>query len=282
MRYRLRAGEPLSFRSIALGTYARGVPGAVPSPFRVPGLVLSGTVQVRSVDAAGRARVSVVARPSVGDPRGAPESIVRDLRAEMAAIGELRPELTFDARGRCLNFAMELPADLPAAAARTALTLRGQIPVMLTAHLPEEPVGVGARWERLRTVRRPEFLAHERVEIELVERDGDTFILSLRAEMAEPSRDVARGERHVRVLSAQRSLTGHGVGRLDTLRAETKGSGTKKTRQHRLPEGPEEEAMTHIETHMIIKPFAKGSVAPPAVSPGAPNQGPGGRAPEVP
>ena len=254
LRYRWTAGERYQLQAKTEMSFTMGPAAAEATPRRLPDFVVTGGLEILSVDSTGVATVAVSLRISAGEVEGVDPEFVREIDARYGAIGELPAKLTIDPRGRCVVLEMRQPEGLGEQAAEMVTGQPHQLPVMFAAYVPEEPVGEGARWERLRTVPHSDFVAPERVLLELKKRQGSDVVIEQKSVLVEPAREKERGGRRVRVIEGRRISAGVGVGRLDSLKLAVGTSATRRVREQTLPEGKATERAIQMTTRFVVTP----------------------------
>ena len=123
---------------------------AIP-PMNLPGMNFGMIMKVDKVDANGDSHVTfgytgadVVASPEV------PEPMVEAMRSQLQGLLDYKGKIVVSDQGQTKQFQVELPKNLDAASRQTLDGMLEQLTTSLqqmSAPLPNEPVGVGAKWQ---------------------------------------------------------------------------------------------------------------------------------------
>ncbi len=144
-------------------------------------------------------------------------AVARSLRASFPLLADVRGYLLFDERGVVREGDFDVPAALERSRELKGVLdgLREAFP-QLTVPLPEEPVGVGARWSVATTVRRPDGTSIDQTKRYTLEaREGDE--LTLRFEITQTAGPQATRGAGVRLESLAATGEGRVRVRLDEM-----------------------------------------------------------------
>lgn len=110
----------------------------------------------------------------------APE-VLKQVDAAFAKIAGLKGHAVVDARGTSRDVQMEIPPDLDPAAGQMMETMRQNIQ-QFSNPLPEEPVGIGAKWDTEQRIPTNAMLVKQTTHSTLTARDGNKFTVKLELE----------------------------------------------------------------------------------------------------
>ncbi|MFZ1864075.1 MAG: hypothetical protein WAU39_07645 [Polyangiales bacterium] len=235
LRYYIPAGTTTSstttFRAATLATSTEETALSV-----MPGLrldIVSGPAEL--TDHGVKLKVDVVRSEAIV-PTGFDEDMAQKLRATAAVAEQIGGWIEIDDRGRTL--AVELNdqakrADLPIRLLRMIVNTRE---TLTRVRLPEEKVGLGARWEARQVITAYGFKIDEVSTYTLVDRAGDELMLNVTVEQTAPPQVIEFPDESI-VVSVE-SLTGHAQGQiilnLNALESDASASGK-------------------VEDHLIVK-----------------------------
>jgi hypothetical protein len=103
----------------------------------------------------------------------------RAIERQLATLNGLSGEMTLTARGAVVDSKLDIPPDLDPALAQTVDQLRDQLGVLSPA-LPQEVVGVGARWRGMSQLELNGIEARQVAEYHLEKRNATTIELGVR------------------------------------------------------------------------------------------------------
>lgn len=202
----------------------------------LPGLrldVVSGPAEL--TDRGVEFRVDVVKSEAIVPDRF-DEEMAQKLRASAAVAEKIGGSVEIDNRGRVLSASFNdqtKRADLPVRLLRMIVNTRE---TLNRVRLPEEKVGLGARWESRQTIRAYGFNIDQVSTYTLVDRAGDEAMLDVTVEQNARPQTIEFPDENI-VISVE-SLTGHVEGQiilnLDALESDASASGK-------------------VEDHLIVK-----------------------------
>jgi hypothetical protein len=231
LRYRIPTGTTTSstttFRAATLATDAGDAALSV-----LPGLrldVVSGPAEL--TDRGVKLKVDVVRSEAIV-PDGFDEDLAQKLRASAAVADKIGGWVEIDDRGRMLagEFNDQTKrADLPVRLLRMIVNTRE---TLTRVRLPEEKVGVGARWESRQVIKAYGFNIDEVSTYTLVDRAGDELMLNVTVEQTARPQLIEFPDEDI-VISVE-SLTGHAEGQiilnLGALESDASASGRAEDR----------------------------------------------------
>lgn len=119
--------------------------------------------------------VEVVSTPQT------PEMVVTKVKESVEPLTQYRAVMRMDERGAVLGGTVEIPRDLPAMVHQTMQQMTESLG-QLAAPLPEEPVGVGARWTAVHEIQQNGMKMRQTGHYSLLEREGDRLQLEVTIE----------------------------------------------------------------------------------------------------
>ncbi|MCB9763707.1 MAG: hypothetical protein H6739_28315 [Alphaproteobacteria bacterium] len=151
--------------------------GGMTMPMMMPVMVMDMDIEVTEVDEAGDIHYNAaVSRFVVEDKEGAMEGLAAQLEAEMQGMVGLRGDMVVSNTGEARSAGFTAPPDAPDTVKQQLQSIN-QNANNMAVPLPEEPVGVGARWEVLKRTSSNGMEVVERSEIHLASREGDAVTL---------------------------------------------------------------------------------------------------------
>jgi hypothetical protein len=249
LRYRIAAGTTTSstttFRAATLAAGASDVALSV-----LPGLrldVVSGPAEL--TDRGVKLRVDVVRSEAIV-PEGFDADMAQKLRASAAVADKIGGWIEIDDRGHMLagQFNDQTKrADLPVRLLRMIVNTRE---TLTRVRLPEEKVGIGARWESRQVIKAYGFNIDEVSTYTLVDRAGDELMLNVIVEQNATPQVIEFPEEGI-IISVE-SLTGHAEGQiiLDLRALESDASATGKAEDRLIVKTSE-----GTETIQVIEEF---------------------------
>ncbi|MGD8317974.1 MAG: DUF6263 family protein [Myxococcales bacterium] len=242
LRYHIPAGttttSTTTFRSATLAASADEVGLSV-----LPGLrldVVSGPAE--PTERGVKLEVDVVRSEAIV-PEGFDADLAQELEASAAVADKIGGWLEIDDRGRMLagRFNDQTKrADLPIRLLRMIVNTRE---TLTRVRLPEEKVGLGARWESRRVIDAYGFHINQVTTYTLVDRAGDELMLNVSADQNAPAQTIEFPDEGMVIFVE--SLKGHAQGQiilnLSALESDASASG-------------------QVEDHLIVK-TAEGSEA---------------------
>lgn len=112
----------------------------------LPTMIMTMQVTVSEVDQAGNAHYDLALGDIGVEPGNAKPEVVKAVRRSLAKMKGFKGHATVDPRNFTLEGAFEIPPDVDAST-KQMLDGMSQSITQLSSPLPEEPVGVGARWK---------------------------------------------------------------------------------------------------------------------------------------
>ncbi|HEX4417743.1 MAG TPA: energy transducer TonB [Kofleriaceae bacterium] len=178
LRLVLHKGDKRTLVMLSQATRARGTKGK-PGPTEPrPGMRIEVGLEVTDVAASGDAGVDLVYRKveSIAVPGAAPSAAPSavpgaDTPAGVAEMAGTKGHFTITARGRIKDFDLIVPPDATPQLRQMIDATRSTLP-QLSDELPDQPVGVGAVWEAVRTITASELTVDVTTTRELTTVDG--------------------------------------------------------------------------------------------------------------
>jgi hypothetical protein len=251
LRYHIPAGttttSTTTFRTATLAASTDEVELSV-----LPGLrmdVVSGPAEL--TDRGVRLKVDVVRSEAIV-PEGFDEDMAQRLRATAAVADKIGGWIEIDDRGRMLagQFNDQTKrADLPIRLLRMIVNTRE---ILTRVRLPEEKVGLGARWESRRVIKAYGFNIDQVTTYTLVDRAGRELMLNVAVEQEAPPQTIEFPDEGI-VISVE-SLTGHAEGQiiLDLSALESDASASGKVEDHLIVKTSEgTEAVQVVEEFQV-------------------------------
>ncbi len=153
----------------------------------VPQLALTARIIVAEVKPTGTARLLMVSgRPSITNKSELPAAYVAQLDQALQTLGGIRGETVVDDHGHVVRSKLNTTQFKSAALRQTIESLQGPLSRM-AAPFPQEPVGLGAKWEVTAMVKEQGMQMKQTVTHELVELDGDRGRLRVSVKQTAPS-----------------------------------------------------------------------------------------------
>jgi TPR repeat protein len=188
LRFRFNAG---SIHKMVMTMTMRmlGVQGRA---MQMPGIRVAMVVEVLEANE-DRARIywSIPNDPDLVGTEGAPPELVAKLREDLRVMSSYRGESTVTSLGVTVEMQLEVDTENPGL--EQFLEAMRQSMRQLTAPLPEEPVGVGARWKTLQRLTGPVTL-YQLTSFELLQRTGSSVTLGMKMEQLTPKQTMVLPE----------------------------------------------------------------------------------------
>jgi hypothetical protein len=144
----------------------------------LPTMVMTMQVSVSEVDKAGNAHYDLVLGDLAVEPGNAKPEVVKSLRRSLAKMKGFKGHATVDPRNFTLEGAFEIPPDVDASI-KQMLDGMSQSITQLSSPLPEEPVGIGARWKAASTLSANGISVLQTAVYTLTKIDGDHIAFSV-------------------------------------------------------------------------------------------------------
>ncbi|MBK8169682.1 MAG: hypothetical protein IPK60_04995 [Sandaracinaceae bacterium] len=170
LRYRFTAGNVARSQLEMHMTMALSIEGQeLPMP-SLPASRIGVKIEILTVDPQGNAHVGyTIESMQIVDPDQHDPNVVAAIQDQYTRLEHIAGSMDVDTRGVCTNTQFNLPADADEAIRMILDDMRKSMP-QITTVLPEEPVGLGARWE-----------AHAKVNLRGIDVDQvSTFVLNER------------------------------------------------------------------------------------------------------
>lgn len=213
LRYRLTPGaeETMVMRTnMTIETKTNDIPAPV---VEYPTVAMSLRLRVLDANAPDQARYEFsLESVAVDDAPGREPELVATLRQHFQDLAGMTGSASIDARGFNWNARMEHPRGRDTTPAiRQMIDSAAQGMERMSAPLPEEPVGQGARWELRQTIEQNGVTLQQRTLFELRELDGQRGVLATQI--------TQRADRQ------PMSITGMPAGAAELLSLDSTGSG---------------------------------------------------------
>ncbi|HSN84380.1 MAG TPA: hypothetical protein VLS88_17500 [Polyangiales bacterium] len=216
----------------------------------LPGLrldVVSGPAE--PTDRGVKLQVDVVRSEAIV-PDGFDEALAQKLRASAAVADKIGGWVEIDDRGRVLDASFNdqtKRADLPVRLLRMIVNTRE---TLTRVRLPEEKVGLGARWESHRVITAYGFEIEQVSTYTLVDRAGNEIMLNVSVQQMARPQTIEFPDEGISV--AVESLTGHAEGQiiLDLNALESDASASGQVEDHLMVKTPE-----GTETIQVIEEY---------------------------
>lgn len=178
LRYRLTEGarEALVMRTnLIIDTTTDGTPAPT---IEYPPVVMNLRLHIASKPSDSEARYTfALASVDVEDAPGVLPEVLETMRQHFRAVTGMTGSAHVDTRGFNWDARMDLPPDMTPAV-QQMMDSAAQNMDQVSAPLPEEPVGQGARWELRQTIEQNGVTLQQTTLFELIELDGTRGILT--------------------------------------------------------------------------------------------------------
>ncbi|WP_152629951.1 hypothetical protein [Haliangium ochraceum] len=254
LRYRLREGaeERLIMRmNLAIQTATNGVP--VPE-VETPAVSMDMQLRVAETSDDEQARYDfALSAIEVEETPGVLPEVAAAMRERFQNVAGLTGSARVDSRGFNWDARMNLPEQL-APEVRQLMLSAAQSMDQVSAPLPEEAVGEGARWSLTQTIEQNEVTLEQVTHFELIELDGDRGVLTTRI-----SQRAGAQAMHIQDMPAGTaellSLESNGSGRIyfDLGRLVPRSSLDMRSDYGLRVTPGDGEAVQHIDTHVDMR-----------------------------
>jgi hypothetical protein len=178
LRYRLTEGarEALVMRTnLTIDTTTDGMPTPT---VEYPPVVMNLRLHIASKPSASQARYTFALEAvDVEDAPGVRPEVLESMRQHFREVTGMTGSAHVDTRGFNWDARMDLPRDMTPAI-QQMMDSASQSMDQVSAPLPEEPVGQGARWELQQTIEQNGVTLQQTTRFELIELDGTRGILA--------------------------------------------------------------------------------------------------------
>jgi len=261
LRYKVPAGFKTSGAvSLAMGLSMNMGGMALPA-MDLPGMKMMFDVAVTGVTPAGDVTYDLAFTDMTTEAApGLDPSVAAMIQGSAAAIKEVKGTATISNRGLVRSTTFDLSKMSDPNLKQALQQVSGQLEGMAVP-LPEEAVGVGARWEARQAVNAGGMATYVRTEYELVSVTGTTVQLRLKAETMAPPQAVTNAmlppDTQVQVEKLTGTNTGTSTLRLDALVPTSETSGTTNTTMSLTMAGQSQQMGMDIKMKASIGPIKK-------------------------
>ena len=193
--------------------------GGMQMPMNMPAMKLSADVAVTGVAPTGDITYDLVFSDMTLDPTGVDPSVAAAMQGVMPSMKGMKGTAVVTARGVQKSLNMDTSTVNPA--------LQQQMQAMssslenMSLPFPEEPIGVGAKWEVKQALAAGGMRQFQKISVELTAVDGNTITLGLKTEQTAPPQPVNNPQLPPGATMQLVTLTGTGTGttkiKLDSL-----------------------------------------------------------------
>ncbi len=188
-----------------------------------------------------------------------PPEAVRAMNTQLGHLAGVTGSITLDTRGRVLGSSVNTPPTLPPQLAQQLESMSNQVGQMAPP-MPEEPVGVGARWSAVSTVRASGVSIQQTATMELVERSGDR--VRIRSSIVQrlaggPQRVPGPAGVTVRITSIQTTGTAELRMRMSSLAIRSTGTVESDIRSEATVGGRTQRSDIHMRMEISLGPPAR-------------------------
>jgi len=213
LRYRLAAGSThqlvMTLRmSLGVEIDGRGAPVQ-----RAPAMRMVFDCKVTEADPAGaRFDFGLADPPELFETEGIPPAVLEPMKKSLASLSAIRGHVAMTSRGVVKEANIQVGPGLDKSAEQMVQSMR-QSMEQTSVPLPEEPVGVGARWKMLHRVQAGGVIVYQVAEFKFIRFEGPVATLAVVFEQFAPRQEMAlaAGAGARAVLT---SMQGHGEGHL--------------------------------------------------------------------
>lgn len=150
-----------------------------PAP-KTPPIIMEAEGKIHDVSPTGEADYSLtITRADVQDDPAAPPAVVGAIRSNLKGLEGLSNSATITDRGFVKNAQVSIPPTVPPEIRQVMEGMQQSLSQM-TRPLPEEPIGVGARWEVEYLVSQNIMTVKQTAEVTLTALEGDVLTLSVK------------------------------------------------------------------------------------------------------
>ncbi len=172
LRFTPKKGARQTLVTTSQDSSAKGLRGKLPPVEPEPAIRLTSDVEVTDVTAAGDVRSTFVYRKlEAVEDRTTPPEVARRLTGMLGALDGTRGHAVVTSRGVVKSSDLEIPKAATPELRQNLESLRSMAS-QIAAPMPEEPIGVGAKWDMRLTVTVGELTVQQQSSHELVELDG--------------------------------------------------------------------------------------------------------------
>jgi hypothetical protein len=159
-----------------MDTSMGGGPGQV---VKIPTMKLSYEASVKGVSEDGDISYEVIIKePEVADEAGALPQVVEALKSALAGMKGLSGTGTLSSRGQNKEFEFKMPGAATAQTRQLVEQMKGAFK-NLSASLPKEPLGVGAKWEVKSATKAQGAIVDETVTYQLASMEGERLVVKV-------------------------------------------------------------------------------------------------------
>jgi hypothetical protein len=214
LRYRLVAGslhKLVMTMRMSLGVEVDGRSGPVQ---RAPAMRMVFDCRVTEADERqARFDFGLSEPPELFETEGVPAAMLEPMKKSLSALSLIRGHVAMTNRGVVREAKIEVGQGLDQGAAQMVQSMR-QSMEQTSVPLPEESVGVGARWRMLHRVEGGGVIVYQMAEFAVVRFEGAIATLSVTIEQFAPKQDMALPAAAGNAKAELASMTGRGEGYL--------------------------------------------------------------------
>lgn len=193
--------------------------GGMQLPMSMPAMKMSADVAVTGVAPTGDITYSLVFADMTIDSAGADPNIVAAMQGALPSMKGMKGTAVVTARGVQKSVNMDMSTVSPAFQ-QTMQAMSNSLDNM-SLPFPEEPVGVGAKWEVKQSPSSGGMKTFQKISIELTAADGNTISLAVKTEQTAPAQPVNNPQLPAGATMSLVNLSGSGTGtmtiKLDSL-----------------------------------------------------------------
>ena len=193
--------------------------GGTQMPMSMPAMKMSADVAVTAVSPTGDITYDLVFSDMTIDPVGADPNVVTAMQGAMPSMKGMKGTAVVTSRGIQKSVNMDMATVNPALQ-QTMQAMSSSLENM-SLPFPEEPIGVGAKWEVKQAVDSGGMKTFQKITVELVAIQGNAVTLGVKTEQTAPPQPVSNPQLPAGATMSLVSLTGTGTGtmklKLDSL-----------------------------------------------------------------
>jgi len=193
--------------------------GGMQMPMSMPSMKMSADVNVTAVSPAGDITYDIMFSDMIVDSAGADPNMVAALQSGMPSMKGMKGTAVVSARGVQKSVNMDMATVSPALQ-QTMQAMSSSLENM-SLPFPEEPIGLGAKWEVKQAVASGGMRTFQKIMVELTAIDGNAITLGVKTEQTAPPQAVNNPQLPAGATVQLVNLTGTGTGtmkiKLDSL-----------------------------------------------------------------